>query len=235
VDAAGNVSAATVAAISTLPDNSPPTAPGNLTATPDYHSIELAWEASTDDIGVAVYEIWRGADLLGTVLGLAYSDSNLDDGTAYVYKVIAKDAAGNASAAAQVNVSTLGFEDWLTGYGLTGEIVGDSDHGGLDNLSEYYLGMNPNDPRDDLSFHLVCSHGTSTVNIVFPDLKPVGNYYLNSSDTLEDIGNPAHRIHTITRAEIESMTEAERSGKSIDIPAAGAKAFFILIFEPSGS
>ena len=122
-------------AISTSPDETPPDAPPNLVAAPGYHSVDLTWDASSDD--VVAYQIWRGNDFLGSVLNLAYSDTGLADGTAYIYRVIAIDAAGNASAASEVHVETLGFEAWLDEHGLPGEVSGDADHGGLDNLTEY--------------------------------------------------------------------------------------------------
>ena len=231
-DAAGNVSAAAVVTVSTLADVTPPSAPGNLNATPGYHSVDLVWDASSDNIGVVAYEIWRDDELLGSVLDLTYSDSGLTDGTPYVYTVIALDAAGNASPAAEVHVETLGFEDWLDGHGLPGQITGDSDHGGLDNLSEYCLGMNPNDPEDDLTFRITCVPGVTTLGVTFPDLVPTGNYHLHASTSLDDINDPSKRIHTITRAEIEAMTPEERTGHVEWITPPGPLGFFQLIFEP---
>ncbi len=232
-DAAGNLSEPAVLVLATLEDEDPPSAPGDLTAIPDYHSVELSWEDSTDNLDVAAYEIWRDGELLGTVLDSGYEDTGLSDGTAYVYRVVALDAAGNISPAAEVHAETLGFEHWLDAHALPGEVAGDSDHGGLDNFSEYRLGMDPTDPADDLRFRIACIPGESTVGIAFPPLVPGGDYHLHASDTLEDITDTGKRILTLTRQDIEEMSPAEREGYTVDAARPGARGFFLLLFDPA--
>ena len=234
-DAADNVSAPALLTLATLEDTSAPSAPGNLGASPDYHAVDLNWDASTDNVGVVSYEIWRGTDLVGSVLSLSYLDLGLADGKTYLFKVIAVDAAGNKSPAAEVEVETLGFEDWLDENNLPGEVSGDSDQGGLDNLSEYYLGMDPNDPADDLGFRIVCAPGPGEWNITFPELVPRGSYHLHASDNLEDIASPLKRILTITAEEIGQMAPAERSGHVEIVAPPGTRGFFRLFFEPDAN
>ncbi len=233
VDAAGNLSEPAVLTLSTLPDEAPPSAPGNPAAIPDYHSVQLSWEASEDNIGVAAYEIRRGEELLGTVLDLNYEDTGLQDGTAYVYQIVALDAAGNASPPAEVHVETPGFEHWLDTHQLPGEVAGDSDHGGLDNFAEYRLGMDPNDPNDDLGFRISCTPGESGVGIALPPLVPGGDYHLHASDNLDDIRDPGKRILTLTREDIEEMSPAERESYAVEAAPPGGRGFFLLIFEPA--
>ncbi|WP_246076322.1 CARDB domain-containing protein [Amycolatopsis cihanbeyliensis] len=80
-------------------DTQPPTAPGDLTLTePAAGQIRLAWTASTDDVGVTDYVLYRNNTPVATVPGdvLGYTDS--PPGTASVeYFVRARDAAGNES------------------------------------------------------------------------------------------------------------------------------------------
>ena len=67
--------------------------------------IVLTWSASTDNVGVANYYLFRGNSkyrLLGPVT--TYTDTGLTAGTKYTYKVYALDAAANWSSAS-VNVS----------------------------------------------------------------------------------------------------------------------------------
>lgn len=79
-------------------DTTPPTAPSNLTATLTDNSATLTWTASTDDVGVAGYEVSRnGATLAGTVTGTSFIDPGLAAGT-YTYTVVATDSAGNVSS-----------------------------------------------------------------------------------------------------------------------------------------
>ncbi|MCY9691482.1 fibronectin type III domain-containing protein [Paenibacillus alginolyticus] len=83
-------------------DTQAPTAPTNLHATgTTTSSVSLAWNASTDNIGVTGYDIYQASTLVGSVSGstLSYTKTGLNAGTTYTYTVKAKDAAGNVSAA----------------------------------------------------------------------------------------------------------------------------------------
>ena len=60
--------------------------------------MSLSWAASADGVDVAGYRIFRGADLVGTSLGLSYQDIGLTPNIRYTYAVAAVDAAGNMSA-----------------------------------------------------------------------------------------------------------------------------------------
>jgi fibronectin type 3 domain-containing protein len=92
-------------AITTGPDTTPPTQPGTLTASAVSSSeIDLAWGASTDNVGVTGYSIERCSGSgcsnfapVTTVTGTTYKDTALSSGTSYSYRVRATDAAGNFS------------------------------------------------------------------------------------------------------------------------------------------
>jgi hypothetical protein len=78
-------------------DTTPPTAPAGLTATPGDAQVSLAWQASSDNVGVAGYRVYRNGTEVAQVSSLAYTDTGLVNGTSYTYDVVAYDAAGNAS------------------------------------------------------------------------------------------------------------------------------------------
>ncbi len=81
------------------PDTTPPTTPGPLTATTVSSSqINLTWSASTDNVGVAGYNIYRNGTQIATVTTTTYSDTGLLPSTTYTYSVSAYDAAGNTSS-----------------------------------------------------------------------------------------------------------------------------------------
>ncbi|MFF3362205.1 glycoside hydrolase family 48 protein [Streptomyces misionensis] len=88
-------------------DTTPPTVPTNLAvaATTDT-SVSLTWTASTDDVGVAGYDVYRGTTLAGSAVTTSFTDSGLKASTAYSYTVRAKDAAGNVSAASGAVTAT---------------------------------------------------------------------------------------------------------------------------------
>ncbi|SDF21827.1 Glycosidase [Fontibacillus panacisegetis] len=111
-DAAGNLSAFSSAAEVTTPvitpDTQAPTVPDNVTATlAGSNTAQLSWSASTDNIGVTGYEVYRDNVLLTTVTTTSYQDTNLQANTTYSYTVQAKDAAGNVSGhSSSVTVTT---------------------------------------------------------------------------------------------------------------------------------
>lgn len=81
-------------------DTEPPTTPQNVMArTLSSSSIEVTWAASTDNVGVTGYEIWRDGVARQQVSGttLSFTDNGLQPITTYSYQVRARDAAGNWS------------------------------------------------------------------------------------------------------------------------------------------
>ena len=93
-------------------DSQPPTAPGNVTAsTRTTTSIALTWAAATDNIGVAGYGVYNGADLVNTTAGTTGIVSGLTCGTNYTLAVDAFDATGNSSPKTTIMVSTLPCTD----------------------------------------------------------------------------------------------------------------------------
>jgi len=233
VDAKGNTAPAAAVSITTLADTAAPSEPGNLIDTPGYHTMTLSWDPSDDNVAVTGYQVRRGSTVIATVTGLEFTDTELERGTAYHYEVRARDAAGNLSLPATLNAATSGFEDWLEEHGLTGQSGADSDHGGLDNLTEYHLGMDPNAPQDDLGFRLVIQPEEGSTHVVFPELKPAGSYHLHHSSGLLDLKNVSKRIETVTRSQIEAMTPEQRLGHGVDVPKSEeGTGFFLLIFDP---
>lgn len=107
-DEIGNKSRASTAGVVTTPspptaDATSPSAPNNLRAVVASGSqINLSWNASTDNIGVTSYDVYRatGASQASRVASLSqtsFGSTNLRPDTEYSFYVIAKDAAGNQS------------------------------------------------------------------------------------------------------------------------------------------
>jgi glucosylceramidase len=81
-------------------DTTPPSAPSGLTS-PSHTdvSVALSWGASSDNVGVTGYRVYRNGTQVGTPTATSYTDTGLTASTAYTYTVKAVDAAGNLSAA----------------------------------------------------------------------------------------------------------------------------------------
>ncbi|RZS32651.1 streptogrisin C [Herbihabitans rhizosphaerae] len=81
-------------------DAQAPTAPGNPRSTGSTAtSVSLAWDASTDNVGVTEYQVFNGSTLATTVAGTSATVTALTADTEHTFTVKAKDAAGNVSAA----------------------------------------------------------------------------------------------------------------------------------------
>ncbi|MFJ6925670.1 carbohydrate binding domain-containing protein [Streptomyces nigra] len=94
------------------PDTQAPTAPTGVTARADGVSVVLTWEPSTDDTGVTGYQVTRTGGTRGEVVSdvgsTVFSDTGLEENTAYSYTLRAVDAAGNVSAASPAARATTG-------------------------------------------------------------------------------------------------------------------------------
>ncbi len=110
-DAAGNVSTASNTVnvtTNTSPDTQAPTAPTSLAASNTTQTtVDLSWTASTDNVSVTSYDVYKNGTLLSSVTTTNTQITGLTANTAYSFYVKAKDAAGNASTASNtVNVTT---------------------------------------------------------------------------------------------------------------------------------
>jgi chitodextrinase len=90
------------------PDLTPPSIPKNLYASALSSSeIVLTWETSSDNVGVAGYNVYNGSTKIGSTASTTYTDTNLATSTTYQYFVAAYDASGNISPQTSVAVTTL--------------------------------------------------------------------------------------------------------------------------------
>jgi parallel beta-helix repeat protein len=123
----------------TLPvDSEPPTSPSNLAANGvESNRVELSWTASTDNVGVTGYDVFRDGTPLVTLGAVtAHLDTSVSPSTNYQYQVRARDGAGNLSPLSDTAFATTpapagavfsdGFESgnfsqWTTNAGLVAQ------------------------------------------------------------------------------------------------------------------
>ena len=110
VDTSGHTSANTsTVSTTTSADTAAPSTPANVHSTLiTSNSIALAWNASTDNVSVTGYIVYRNGTQIGTTSTTNYTDTALSPSTTYSYTVKAKDANNNQSAASTAaNIKTL--------------------------------------------------------------------------------------------------------------------------------
>jgi chitodextrinase len=165
-DAAGNESAQSSppAAVAT-PDNVSPSIPGNVQAVAQSPvTVQLAWTASTDNVGVTGYRVFRDGLEIGTSATTNYTDSGLEAETTYSYTVSAYDAAGNESLQSSPAAVVATPEAFGAGQkGVTGGI-------GLNNIGLLVRLWGQFIYVDASSFLLDDGGGTPVKSIVPPDV-----------------------------------------------------------------
>jgi chitodextrinase len=108
-DAAGNRSAKTTVMVATTAcsDTSPPSTPTGLkAANVTQTGLTLTWDPSSDNVGVTGYDVYRNGTKTATVSATSAAQLGLACGTSYAFGVVARDAAGNSSPSASLQVST---------------------------------------------------------------------------------------------------------------------------------
>ncbi len=111
-DAVGNQSSPSTSLNITTnsPDSQPPTAPSNLAAANIVTtSFTFSWSASTDNVGVTGYDVYKNGVKMNSaaLIGTSYSVTGLLPNTTYSMTVVAKDALGNQSTSIAMSVSTI--------------------------------------------------------------------------------------------------------------------------------
>jgi len=90
-------------------DITPPTAPVNLIVSNiTQTTVDLMWDASTDNIEVTSYDVYSNGALIGSTNSISYNVASLTESTSYTFTVIARDAASNSSISSNaVLITTL--------------------------------------------------------------------------------------------------------------------------------
>src|SRR5690606_992386 len=106
-------------------------------------STSLAWTASTDNVGVTGYTVFRDGVNIGTTAGAtSFNVSGLTANTAYAFTVTARDAAGNISVASNVaNVTTLEGGGGVIPYTSANANLDTVDWQARDFMASRYMGI----------------------------------------------------------------------------------------------
>ncbi len=199
-----------------LVDSQAPSRPNNLNATGVSSSqIDLKWSASTDNVGVTEYQIFRcqGSSCtprtkVGTSPTTTFSDTGLAASTTYRYRVRATDAAGNLSSYSssarattssggpvnQPPTANAGSDQTVTivagqsNIAVTLDGSGSSDPDGT--ISTYTWTGSPN-PADTVSPTVTLAAGSYTFTLVVTDNAGASS----AADTVNVTVNPAPPVN----------------------------------------
>jgi len=204
-------------------DTEDPTVPTNVVAADTgTTTMSVTWSASTDNVGVTGYKVYRDSVLIySNVTGTSFSDSGLTADTQYSYQVSAHDAAGNESAlSAQGSDYTDPIGGGSTNYNV---IFGKST---VKNTCDNFSAANSLSVGDfqtwkmmyDFSYLYVCVASTDT-NVV-ADCARDGNCY--ADDCIETRFSPTYNITSAMISTDIALTIAANNQK-YDYSGAGEK------------
>jgi hypothetical protein len=179
-------------------DATAPTRPTNLVATASSDSsIELGWsQASDPDSGIVGYNIYRDGISIGSTFGLelAFTDSNIDEATAYTYEVSAVNGAGLEGSRSAPAVATT--------FGDTTEptLVAAEPTGGPTRVTVTFsepvektsaeLAANYNIEPDILVLNATLGADKSQVRLGVTELSEDVNYTLSANNILDQASSP---------------------------------------------
>jgi len=122
-------------------DTQAPTVPASLSAANTTQtSTTLSWNASSDNVGVTGYKVYRNGVLVTTTTVTTYNATGLTATTTYTFNVKAEDAAGNVSA--NSNTATVTTQSSGGGGGGASELF----------FSEYIEGSSYNKALEIANF-----------------------------------------------------------------------------------
>jgi len=192
-------------------DTIAPTVPGGLTATVASLQINLSWTASTDNVGVAGYKVFRNGTQVATSSSLTYADAGLLPLTLYNYAVAAFDAAGNTSAqSAVVSVSTLAAPDAQAPTVPTGLV------GAAMSSSQINLSWNPSTDNVGVTGYYVYLNDVTLTTTTATSFQHTGltagttyNYRVSAYDVV-----PNHSAWTVTPVSVTTPPSADTTAPS---------------------
>lgn len=90
----------------TSSDTTAPSKPGGLKATTTASSVSLSWNAASDNVGVARYDVLRNGARVASVNKTSISLPGQASGSSAQFSVVARDAGGNETASDAITAST---------------------------------------------------------------------------------------------------------------------------------
>jgi PKD repeat protein len=181
-------------------DTEAPTIPANLIETAaTATSTTLAWDASTDNVGVAGYKVYRDALLIANLSATTYVDNGLQPGTTYLYSISAYDAAGNESTqSATLSVTTPNSGS------IDARIIQSTDDAEQRSDGSMYLNSTDLELTSDGS--LVQTVGMRFVNIQIPPGATILNAYIQYEVDETNSGATALSIQGESTADAASFS-----------------------------
>ena len=154
-DPNNNRSSASLAQTVTIADTQAPSVPSGLAAIIVSNSqVNLSWTASTDNVAVTNYRVYRNGTQVSTSSNTSYNDTGLAASTTYNYTVQACDAALNCSAQSAAAIATITLD-------TVAPTVPGNPWASVVNASQVDLGWQPSTDNVGVSVYKVFRNGNA--------------------------------------------------------------------------
>ena len=173
-------------------------------------SINLSWQASTDNVGVTKYLIYRNGVLVNSVNspGTKFIDTDINANTTYQYYLKAVDAAGNTSVASPTITVNTGLPDTqaptaptnLTSPTQTQTSIAlkwnpSTDNVGVTNYRIYKIGGS----RKNSFNTLIATTSSTTYTVTGLTKGTAYSFYVIAVDTANNSSSPSSTLTVKTR------------------------------------
>jgi lysophospholipase L1-like esterase len=177
-------------------DSTPPTIPLSLRMEQvTERTASIRWDASSDDVGVVRYHIYRGDVHVGLASGTSFTEENLQPNTSYTYTVVAVDGASRASSPSgplmvttkQVvtrdALSTIPAVDYNDGSGVSraGGVITDLDNGDWVKFDAVDFGSGVNSWRVRLGATVSAAGGAIELRLGSPSGTLIGSHVVQAT------------------------------------------------------
>jgi hypothetical protein len=224
-----------ISGILTVPGATAPTAPTITGITPGDTTLSVAFTAPSSDGGAAITNYkystddgstWTAVSPAATTSPILIS--GLTNGTPYQVKILAVNSVGDGAPSDAVSgtpAAGTSYATWAAANGASNNPLEDSNHNGVPNGIEHFMGATPGNPA--VLPPLVDNAGTWTWTIPY-DPAALASYYFRVSDDLSpagwtDIAPPDASITVLTTPDRIQFT----------LPAGTGKKFCRLLVTPN--
>jgi hypothetical protein len=188
-------------------DDTPPTAPSSLASSNlTDNGATLSWSASSDDVAVQWYYVYRDGQLVhvSASYNLSYTDSNGLPATNYTYMVRALDASGNVSSDSNTasirttgKPSTIDFST-VSVTSTTATVTGHMNPNGLTTTANFTYGLTTSLGSGTSNQNIGNGTSSVSVNATITGLSPNTTYYFRIQGTNSSGGSYPNPISFTT-------------------------------------
>jgi chitodextrinase len=216
------------ATTSATQDTEAPTIPSNLNASDiTRNSVLLSWDASTDNVAIKNYRIYRDDVQIDTTTNTSYTDNNLTAETTYRYEVSAVDTSDNESTRSTL-VEAITSADTTPTQGTAMFQNGNFPDSSYNGTNDAYISVDdPNNNQGNATDLLLDGDGNGLASLIRWEIAsslPTGAVIDSASITIQvfNTSGESYEIYALKREWTDVQTTWNQANNSNNWQSAGA-------------